>query len=188
VQQVVGGAFAFFLGSINHLYADGLHCLIDQVAKLRQTTGKELTIRVCSTHAQVNKELGVVPPWVVLGSIANQTQLHMEMAAATFCFMPYSFAEEARSMVVSSFPSKMIDYLAHANAILVFSPEYAVPYRLLLDHELPFTCTTPKLLSEQLLALLNERPRLNSHYRQLLDQLFSVRAMRLVLCLRDRAE
>jgi hypothetical protein len=187
-QQVPEAAFAFFLGSINHLYAEGLNYLIEQVAELRQATGQALTIRISSSPAQVRAELGEVPSWVLVGSIADHTQLHMEMAAATFCYLPYSFTEEARSMVESSFPSKMIDYLAHANAILVLSPESAVPYRLMLDHDLPFTCASPSLIREQLVTLLNKRPILSSHYRCLLDELFSVRAMRLTLDLQDAAE
>lgn len=181
------GAFAFFLGSVNHLYAAGLKLLIEQVTELRQATGQALTIRISSSTAQVRAELGDVPPWVIVGPIADHAQLHQEIAAATLCFLPYSFAENAKNMVESSFPSKLIDYLAHANAILVLAPESAVPYRLLRDHDLPYICASTASLREHLAALLQERPMLTSRYRRLLDEQFSVAAMRRTLDFGDDA-
>lgn len=184
-QRQSHGAFAFFLGSINHLYAQGLRLLIDQVAELRTATGRDLTIRVSSSSAQVNAELGNVPHWVLVGPIADNSQLYQEIADASFCFMPYTFAEEAKSMVESSFPSKMIDYLAHANAIVVFSPASAVPFRLLHEHNLPYVCANPTMLREHLHRLLEQDSTPTPPYRFLLDQLFSVAAMRRTLGFQD---
>lgn len=183
-----GRTFAFFLGSVNHLYAEGLRRLIEQVAEMRLATGQDLTIRMSSSPEQVMKELGEVPPWVIVGPIADQAQLHQEIVEATFCYLPYSFSEDARSMVESSFPSKMIDYLAHANAILVLAPISAVPFRLLSEHRMPYTCSNPDMLSEQLYTLLEERPMLSAKYRDLLVHLFSVTAMRRTLGFPDTAK
>lgn len=177
--------FAFFLGSINHLYTAGLKQLIREVAELRESTKKNLIVRLSSSAEQVRAELGELPLWVVVGPIADHEQLCQEIAAATFCFLPYSFAEEAKSMVVSSFPSKMINYLAHANAILVLAPENSVPYRLLSENGMPNSCSSPDRLRELLYQMLQERPNLGQRYRHLLDQLFSVTAMRRTLGFRD---
>jgi hypothetical protein len=178
-------AFAFYLGSINHLYADGIRHLIEQVACLREATGQDLKIRICSAHSQVRDQIGAVPQWVIVGRISDESQLHREMTTATFCFLPYSFDVWARSMVDSSFPSKMIDYLAYANAILVFSPDSASPYQLLSSFNLPYVSSNPAMLAEQLLYLLNEQPCLTKGYRDVLDTMFSVTAMRRTLGIED---
>ena len=173
--------FAFFLGSINHLYSAGLRLLIQQVDELREQSQSNLTIRISSSPDQVRDALGLVPSWVIVGQVQDQNQLQHEISESTFCFLPYSFTQESRSMVESSFPSKMIDYLTHANAILIFGPESSTPVQFLRDHNLPYACTTSKSMREHLLLLLNDRPELNMRYRIILSQVFSVETMRQTL-------
>lgn len=181
ISRKIDGHFAFFLGSINHLYAAGLKLLVSQVDELRQASRQDLTIRVSSNADQVRAALGQVPSWVILGSISDHDQLKREIATSNFCFLPYSFADEAKSMVETSFPSKIIDYLAYANAILVLAPESSVPFKLLHDHGLPYACSTPLSMHQHLTTLLYKRPNLNHRYQDILKQLFSVAAMRRTL-------
>ena len=75
----------------------------------------------------------------------------------------------------------MIDYLTHANAILIFGPESSTSVKFLRDHNLPYACTTLKSMREHLLLLLNERPALNMRYRIILSRVFSVETMRQTL-------
>jgi hypothetical protein len=169
--------FAFFLGSVNHLYADGLKKLILLVEELRQATQQSYTVRISSDVRQVRAELGDLPNWVVVGPIADDSQMHREIATATFCFLPYSFSKSARDMVESSFPSKLIDYLAHARAIVVFAPQNSVPYRLMEDYDLPYTCSSEDSMRYLVTKLSQTTPRFSSEYKRLLNSLFTEDAM-----------
>jgi len=170
--------FAFFLGSINHLYAEGLKQLIDLVGQMRQASGQDLTIRMSSASEQVQAELGQVPPWVIVGPIADHAELSRQIAGSTFCFLPYSFDDGARSMTETSFPSKMIDYLAYARGILVYGPESCVPVRLMVDNNLPLVASTVTTLNHCLQQLALAPVDHSPAYKQAIDRNFSPAAMR----------
>ncbi|MGS0755703.1 hypothetical protein ACVBEH_14110, partial [Roseateles sp. GG27B] len=130
---------AAYLGSINHLYEDGLRLLISTTAQLREITGVDLTLRMIAPKADVARMLddsGEVPSWIVCGFESEQAGLNATLADCRCCFLPYSFDETARVMSGSSFPSKLLDYLAWARQILVFAPADSLPYNLFIREHL----------------------------------------------------
>ena len=165
--------FAFFCGSINHLYKDGLRILIEIVGELRKVYQKDLLIRLSSSRQQACSQLGSIPHWVITGSIPSSAIMRQEIMQSTFCYLPYSFSSETRDMTTSSFPSKLLDYLLDAKAIVVHASNWSTPYRLFADSGLPFITSNEFELKSCIIELLDKMVDLNSDYRKLLDSRFS---------------
>jgi hypothetical protein len=66
------------------------------------------------------------------------------------CFAPYSFQENSKVMVSTSFPCKMMDYLAASKFILVYGPKYSSSVQYFKEHGL-----SQVLFEEDLEALQN---------------------------------
>lgn len=166
--------FAVYLGSINHLYEDGLRHLVDAVDSLREKTGQDLKLRFFSDPAAVRRLCGgVIPPWIVAGSEKDDAVVRHQIKNAALCFLPYSFSEAARTMVSTSFPSKLLDYLLGARAIVVFAPDYSIAYKTLSINCVPHVVSTPEALAG-ILAEIDAHDRTNQkEYRDLLALHFS---------------
>lgn len=166
--------FAVYLGSINHLYEDGLKSLIDVVSRLRQETGKDLRVRLFSELAAVRRLCGgEIPNWIKAGPEVDDAVIRHQIETATLCFLPNSFDEKAREMVSTSFPSKLLDYLLSARAIVVFAPDYSISHKTLSVGFVPYVVSTPIELSDVLTRLAAKGTKNNDDYRAILTQQFS---------------
>lgn len=146
--------FAVYLGSINHLYEDGLRQLIAATRTLRECSGQDLRLRFFSDERQVRQICdGDIPAWITPGPENDDAVIHRQLAAATLCFLPNSFAEDARTMVSTSFPSKLLDYLVYARAIVVFAPDYAIARKIFAAEAIPHVAANAPELLEALAAL-----------------------------------
>lgn len=158
--------FAAYLGSVNHLYEDGLRLLIDIMSELRANTGRDLSLRVISPLDDVARMLDVaVPDWIVCGVERQQTRLTATLADSEFCYLPYSHAESARLMTGSSFPSKLLDYLAWARQIVVYAPGDSVPYNFFRRESLDFFTDSEKALRLHLAAIAHATRDNSARYR-----------------------
>ncbi|WP_341223653.1 hypothetical protein [Loktanella salsilacus] len=177
--------FAVYLGSINHLYEDGIRHFIDAVRKLRVTTGHELELRLFSDPVDVSRVCGgEIPTWVTAGPEKDDAVLRCQIESASFCFLPYSFHEDARSMVATSFPSKLLDYLIDARAIVIFAPEYSIAHKTLYAEGIPHVVHTPEALACLLttLATSNGLKSNQNTYRSLLARRFGTDTVKRALC------
>lgn len=166
--------FAVFLGSINHLYEDGLRHLVDAVGRLRNETGQDLEIRFFSDVAAVSRLCGGnIPSWIIPGPEPDDAVIQRQIVKATVCFLPYCFDEGARTMVSTSFPSKLLDYLMSARAIVVFAPDYSIAYKTLATDDVPYIVSTPEALSDVLADLASHDRTNHEEYRALLERHFS---------------
>lgn len=158
--------FAAYLGSINHLYEEGLRLLINEVGNLRERTGKPLRVRVIAPVGDVSRLLGrAVPDWVVCGVEVEQAALAEALAGSEFCYLPYSHAESARIMATSSFPSKLLDYLASARQIVVFAPQGSVPFNFFHREGLDFVTDSESDLRAHLAKLASTGAGRSGTYR-----------------------
>ncbi len=170
---------ATYLGSVNHLYADGLKTLIAQTERLRRTFDLDLRLRMIAPVAQVCGVLGGgLPTWIVAGRADKDEDMHRDLRESLMTFLPYSFDSAAKAMTTTSFPSKLLDYLAHARAIVVYAPEWSVPAKCLQTERLPFVANSPESLSLLLESLIRKPADYSACYREVLERLHSPEAAR----------
>jgi hypothetical protein len=166
--------FAAYLGSINHLYEDGLRQLIAATRTLRERSGQDLRLRFFSDERQVRQICdGDMPAWITPGPENDDAVIHRQLAAATLCFLPNSFAEDARTMVSTSFPSKLLDYLVCARAIVVFAPDYAIARKIFAAEAIPHVVASAPDLLEALAALVAGTHDARDTYLSLVARHFS---------------
>jgi hypothetical protein len=159
-----------FVGSINFLYADPLRKLIATVEEIRDQTGEELTIRFTSRSAAM---LGDLPPFVRVEAISGAENLAREISASLFAFLPYSFDANVVEMIKTSFPSKLMEYLAYARSIVVFAPDYANSTHYFQSSGLPQVAHDGEGLKEEILRHLREVPCYRDHYLRQLSKAHS---------------
>jgi hypothetical protein len=164
-----------FVGSVNFLYATALRELIAAVGELRIETGTDLTIRFTSPSAS---SLGALPHFVHVAPLDSAESLAREIAASLFAFLPYSFEPQVADMVRTSFPSKLMEYLAYARSILVFAPEYASSSDYFRNHALPELVHDDRALRQAIARHLRESPQHSDAYRRQLSHIHSPDAAR----------
>lgn len=161
--------FSAYLGSINHLYEDGIRLLIQYTALLRERTGQDLRVRLISSSSDVIKLFGgkeQVPEWVHHGQVSGN--LGEVLAGSKFCFLPYSFEDSAKIMTSTSYPSKLIDYFGWARLIVIYGPRDSVPYRIFKRLGLDFITDDANDLFSFLEGLTQEVVDNNALYRSAL--------------------
>jgi hypothetical protein len=172
------------MGSINFLYAACLRDLFRAVDQVRQSSGVDLRVRLMtvSSDLMVAEYLGDLPPFVISAPARNAEDLAAEIASSLFTFLPYSFDEQEKAMVSTSFPSKALEYLAYARSIVVYGPQYGVATKLFLETDMPSVVTSPDELEESLTSHLKAWPDHSVIYRAYLTQAHSLDAARRTLC------
>ena len=171
-----------YVGSINFLYTPGLRELFQVVARIRQTSRDDLTVRLTVPAAVAARELGELPPFVVSSPVDTSEGLAREIASSLFAFLPSSFDMREKTMVMTSFPSKSMEYLAYARSIVVYGPDYGVTTRLFREKGLPAVVSSPSELAEEVQSHLALRPEHSLKYRSYLAVAHSLAAARGTLC------
>lgn len=171
-----------YVGSINFLYTPGLRELFQVVERIRQTSGDDLTVRLTVPVAAAVRELGELPPFVVSSPVETSEGLAREIASSLFAFLPSSLDLREKVMVRTSFPSKLMEYLAYARSIVVYGPDYGVATRLFQEKGLPAVVSSPSELAEEVHSHLALRPENSSIYRSYLAEVHSLAAARKTLC------
>jgi len=167
-----------FVGSVNFLYADALRQLLAVVTQVRAQTGEDLVIRLTSPSAAA---LGELPPFVTVAPLKGAEALARELSASLFAFLPYSFEEKVADMVRTSFPSKLMEYLAYARSIVAFAPDYANSSAYFRDFGLPYLVHDLAALKATILLHLREQPMHASLYRQQLQSVHAPTVARNIL-------
>jgi hypothetical protein len=72
-------------------------------------------------------------------------------------------------MVVTSFPSKLLDYLSSSRSILLYGPDYCEAKRYFVDNRLPTIVTEKAMLVAVIRSLIVEPPNNASRYRAALS-------------------
>jgi hypothetical protein len=171
-----------YVGSINFLYAGGLRDLFHTVEHVRIATGIDLTVRLTLPAEVAAAELGVLPPFVVSMPAETSESLAGEIASSLFAFLPSSFNMRERAMVTTSFPSKLMEYLAYARSIVVYGPDYGVATRVFLENGLPSVVSSKKALEKEVHFHLAALPEHSWIYRNYLVAAHSLAAARRTLC------
>jgi hypothetical protein len=171
-----------FVGNASHFYIEGLTDLVRVLTELREDNGFAPVLKITLGKAEY------LPPWlrnndlICLGPSGGSEDLAREIASSALCFLPYSFGEEFKTMVKTSFPSKLLDYLAHAKHILCYAPEYSTSVKYFKKHKLE-TCLTRRstnALRNLLEHLILNAPNHSHLYRKAL-RFHDVRIIRSII-------
>jgi hypothetical protein len=170
----------FFLGSINFLYLDALQTLLDIVGKLRAETGRDITVRF--THGY-RTALDPLPAFARAEPIRDSAGLAEAIAASLFAFLPYSFHDNVRVMVETSFPSKSLECMAYARSLVVYAPDYSSSAKFFIGAGLPVLARTTVELEQEIRRQLDDPPDHRARYRQHLMEHHGAEAVRQTLLL-----
>jgi hypothetical protein len=163
-----------YIGSINHLYIQGIRDLITIVKLLHSDIG--IKLRLISTYSNLcNLELGEkLPDFLSYGQVSD-SELAELVHNSLFSFIPYSFDSKDKHMVSTSFPSKLIPSLQYSRQILIYSPEYSTSYQLFSKYNASHVATNRSELvkSIKLIHANKNKPDSRLRYVQILAHEFS---------------
>ena len=152
-----------YVGNVNHLYVDAIKDVIEAVDVLNGA-GFDIGIRITSGRSEYEKHLGPPPRFVRVGPIEDRGRLLQEIADSRIALCAISFAEN-NDMVVTSFPSKLLDYFSSSQSILLYGPEYCEAKRYFTDNCLPTVVTDKARLQTVIRSLILEPANNASRYR-----------------------
>ena len=141
-----------FLGSINHLYADGLNDLLSILYTLSSSSNITLTF-VSPSPSFSSLNISESIPSFVKHVACSDDQLLSLISCTDISFLPYSFSAISKKMVETSFPSKLLSYLSHSKFILCYSPPYSTSSCILSKYKHPI-CGLLSPLSQKLTHFL----------------------------------
>lgn len=117
-----------YVGNVNHIYADALLDVIRCVGDVRSTLGCDVTLRVTAPEDQVAAIVRPIPDFVEVGRVASRADLCSMIAESLSAVCPISF-QAGSVMTETSFPSKLLDYLAYSKQIIVYGPKNSTAFR-----------------------------------------------------------
>ncbi len=169
-----------FVGNVSHFYQDGLRDMAETIAEINRETGGNLTLRITLGKPEVVAKTIGSHPFITCGNSGGSEDLSREISRSLLCFLPYSFTEEYRVMVSTSFPSKLLDYLASARSVLCYAPPYASSTHYFQTHSLPRSLERESrpALKKTLQEHLSEQPNHSSAYREVLQRHHSTASIR----------
>jgi len=157
-----------YVGTMSHLYGDSFVQVVEAVGR-RRAAGDDLRLRATFSSDSLDGLLPVIPDFVDLGRIDDRSAFLEAIADSLAAVCPISF-DPSQEMVRTSFPSKLLDYLANARCIIVHGPTDSVAARYLTDADLPFVSSCPNELDGVLKLICDEQPNQRARYRMQLDK------------------
>jgi hypothetical protein len=132
-----------YLGGLSHFYVDGLKHVAQAIHSINQESVRKISLRIASSAnlSYVKSLLGDYD-FIHCEPCKTLEDVRREVASSVICFAPYSFDSKYRTMVSTSFPSKIMDYLVAGKFILVYGPDYSSSASYFNCHHLPEVVTT----------------------------------------------
>jgi hypothetical protein len=172
--------YVSFLGGINQLYLSALRNLLHEISRWNETANifkLRLGIMTYTDPRLVESELGKSENMEILYG-RSDAECHHRLIRSWAIFLPYTFKEEHRLMVSTSFPSKLAESLAAGRPLLVYGPAYASLPRYFLENSLPLCITSPSQLMFGLHQIEREDAMsLTEKYQRVLNKFHSPAAL-----------
>lgn len=157
-----------YVGTMSHLYGDSFVQVVEAVHR-RRSLGDDLELRATFAAESLDGLLTRVPDFVKLGRINDRGAFLEEIAGSLAAVCPISF-DPKQEMIRTSFPSKLLDYLGHARAVIVHGPAESVAARYMNEIGLPYVSSSLAELDEVLQIISDKQPDLRFKYRSELDR------------------
>lgn len=161
-----------FLGSINELYINGLRDIAEVIDKINREEGTDIKLKFTyKTAAEVWHTIGKYD-CIVSQRIDGEDELLKELGESLFCFMPFSDNADFYIMQNTSFPSKLVEYLAAAASIVIYGNKENSAQRYFDKNRLPYVIDgrDKKLLEECIKRHLGQAQDHSPEYRKILER------------------
>lgn len=159
-----------FLGSINALYLEGLRDIAEIIDKINSE--KKLDIKLKFTYKTATEVKRIIGKYGCIDSkrIDGENELKKELNESLFCFMPFSDNADFYIMQNTSFPSKLVEYLAAASSIVIYGNKENSAQRYFDKNDLSYVICerNKKLLEECIIRHLEQEQDHSSQYRKVL--------------------
>ena len=170
-----------YSGSTHGLYESSIQLLLNEMA-LRNRAGKgenfRLKLFIGSENPEIFDRFDNSDLIDQHAGLDNQSLLQ-EMGTCWFHFLPYSFLEEHRLMVSTSFSCKIAEYLLSGRPIGVFGPAYSSISRHFNDAEMPLVVNNADEIAKLFDELeLSDEKLLGDRYHRLLHENHGIDATR----------
>ena len=179
-----------FVGALNFLYLDALRDLHGEISRRNASTAGPPMVLELLTYSNPEAFLASLPDreWVEVHENLPEEERMRRLKRAHACFLPYSFLENERLMVATSFSCKILEYFQCGRPILVYGPAYASIPRYFREQQLHFLATRREELGATLEAIADgDNPALIGAYREAWQRHHSAAALRRILLTPDSA-
>jgi hypothetical protein len=160
-----------FIGNTSHFYQDGLIDCAESIALL-QNFSPNLKL-ICTIRTDFIQTLQMRYGEIVkVERCETNEELKEMLSSALATFVPYSFDSKYMAMEQTSFPSKIIEYMAYSKNIVFYGPKYSSPAREINRYNILHQVNEKSIEKlTQLLKFLIENPsnRSSSFKKVLLD-------------------
>jgi len=180
-KQTGSEKFSFlFTGGLSFLYNSTLVKIAGILEKHNKLYNSqyELIVQTYSSYACF-KELGLNEEYVKYSSVENRDALKDIYTNCDCFFVPYSFNEDDRDMVASSFPQKVAEIIQYGKPILVVGPSYSSIVSFFRKNNLEYVFDENNLsqLDDVLLRLKNYGPEEKGKHLYAYERFFSKNAV-----------
>ena len=166
-----------FLGSINELYLDGLRDIAEIIDKINRE--KKTDIKLRFTYKSVAEVKNIIGKYNCISAqrINGENELVKELGDSLFCFMPFSDNADYYIMQNTSFPSKLVEYLAAASSIVIYGNKKNSAQQYFEKNHLSYVICgrDRKQLEECIMNHLAQNYDHGSSYRKVLERNHSFR-------------
>ena len=161
-----------FVGNLSHFYTDGLKQMAQTVDEINSTLGSNIKLRLTLPSIKDAQHKIGHYDCIKCKPCVDNLDLYHAIHSSILCFAPYSFREDYKIMVSTSFPSKILDYLSAARHILILGPPYATSVNYFNKNQLNTVLTSenPKKIREIIIRQLNDNMEYSNKYREVVWQ------------------
>jgi len=127
-----------YLGSVNHLYESALRELLEAMKQWNSESRAfklELVIMSHTDSEYVKHALEGLGAWTLLSN-RSDAECMERLSRSWAIFLPYSFEEDQRVMVSTSFPSRLARCMVAGRPLFVYGPGYASLPRYFAENDL----------------------------------------------------
>jgi hypothetical protein len=144
-----------FIGAVNPLYSAALRDILrtlDEWNSQSSPFALELMLLTYTDPTYIQNELGS-SPHLRIRIKPGPDEFKQRMQQAWAIVLPYSFDLEVRTMVSTSFPTKLVDSFPSGRPLLVYGPPDASLPRYFQENHLQLVATSPSELKARLLQV-----------------------------------
>jgi hypothetical protein len=114
-----------FFGSVNRLYQDALEEVVEVLRDVNAFGMVKYVLRLITKSALTNRlKEGRSQGLVLANEARTRGEIEQLASNAWACLLPYSFSPQQRTMVSTSFPTKLTECAAIGRPIVVYGPPY----------------------------------------------------------------
>jgi hypothetical protein len=173
-----------FLGSVNSLYADTLKAVVKSIRRWNQSSASfklEMQIMTYEDEGLVRQMIGAGSETVVLHRLPDSERLQ-RLLSSWAVLLVYSFEPDMRTMVSTSFATKLMESLGAGRPLIVVGPAYASIPRYFRENHLPLAVEKIDALDSLWSQLENiDSPATIARYGEVLQRFHSPAAIRQIM-------